>query len=332
MGNLWERQQNRRARQKKERAKARGFSISQNTADVFVNHTTEGSVGIVIGIRRDVIEIKHDGVVQMFQQDDKISVTIGDHILLDLVEKKAPKIIGRLPRKNVVARLRGDWTRNNFNGFGEHALAANVDYGVIVVSAKNPVFHPRFIDRYLIALENGGVSPLICITKGDLASKIDESRELYGALGIPMYEVSIVSGAGMDKLKDALRSKVVVFLGQSGVGKSSLLHEFVPIADIRTQEVSKKTGTGKHTTSVSKMYEWAPDSFIIDTPGIRSLGFNIPKERLRTFFHEFDRPAQYCRFRDCMHDKEEDCAVKDAVKEGAISKARYESYIRLLHD
>jgi len=333
MSNLWERAQNKRARLKKARAKQHGSLTSTKTSFMPSIEKTGEDYGVVVGIGGKITNVQFHDKILSSSTDDNIQLTVGDHVQIDLADAQSPRIVGRYTRHNVVARMRGDWARNSLHVFEEHVLAANVDCGVIVVSAKDPAFHPRFIDRYLITLESGNITPFICITKSDLASKIDEVKELYGSLEIPVYEISIITGAGMDSLKDALRSKTAVFLGHSGVGKSSLLRAFIPEADIRTQEVSKKTGTGKHTTTGSKMYEWAPDSFIIDTPGIRSLGVNtIPKNQLRFFFHEFDRPAQLCRFRDCLHDKEEDCAVKEAVTEGTVNRARYNSYLRMLNE
>ena len=177
------------------------------------------------------------------------------------------------------------------------------------------------------------MTPVICITKSDLASRKEEADSLYRNLDIPIFEISVREKRGVDELKKFLQGKTAVFLGQSGAGKSSLIQAFVPDAEVKTQEVSSKRGTGKHTTTTTRKYEWTPGSVIIDTPGIRSLGVEyISKQELRNFFPEFVLVTQECKFNDCLHLHESNCAVKSAVANGSMNKARYDSYVRLMQE
>lgn len=328
MANLWSRQQNKKAKDKKERAKNRGTFITDRQK--IISSPASEILGTVFGKNLNAVFVRLGDKIFNCRLPKDIDLAVGDFVAINLINDVV-LIIGRLERKSWVARITGDWSRKNKNHFSTAVLAANIDCGVIVVSVKEPDFHPRFIDRYLIILESGQVPPVICVNKSDLLSRVDEVRALYGQLNIPIFEVSTYTGAGLTELKKFLRGKTAVFVGHSGVGKSSIVKIFAPEQEIQTQTISAKTGTGRHVTTVSEMYEWEKGSFIIDTPGIRSLGLEqIPKSEIRFFFHEFDQPARFCRFKNCQHFQEVDCAVKDGVESGGISRERYESYVRLL--
>lgn len=333
MNNLWGRQQNKRALEKKARAKQRtSLGTQQNVSEEDANPR---QTGVVVGVLKTFIEIRLLNTDLVYQADVRnfSQIVVGDHVSFSVDEENKAKIIERLERRSVITRMRGDVMRRGAQNFTEHDLAANVDIGVIVASSAQPDFKPHFVDRFLIALEMGSVQPLICITKSDLASKLAEEEALYAGLDIPIIEVSTKTGNGIESLKKLLKGKVAVFVGQSGVGKSSLIQTLTTETEIRVQEVNEKTGTGKHTTTSSKMYEWSPDSFIIDTPGIRTFNTeSIPKNQLRFFFHDFDDAATRCRFKDCLHDHEPRCTVMEDVALLKIKAARYASYIRLLHD
>jgi len=259
-------------------------------------------------------------------------IVVGD-IAFYAPEKDQLIIKARQNRTTWIARIRGESTRRNIDSLTDHTLAANIDLGIIVVSAKQPDFHPHFVDRFLAILSQGYVPAAICINKSDLGSPYQEVADLYQGLDIPIFEVSTHTGSGIEKLQSYMRGKNAVFVGQSGVGKSSLVHAIAPDIDTVTQAVSERTGSGKHTTRASVMYEWSPNSFIIDTPGIRLLSIEqIPKAELRTLFHEFEEPAKLCQFRDCSHVKEERCGVKQAVTDGKLTKGRYDSYVRLWNE
>lgn len=263
-------------------------------------------------------------------------LAVGDRVFLQGTREadRTFWIHEKKPRTSFISRPRGDWTRS-IRTSEEHVLAANVDVGVITVSVREPDFHPRFIDRYLAILRVGGVHPLICVTKTDLGPNLHSILDFYRTQNVPVVETSFIQERGIEHLKDHIRGKTSVFLGQSGVGKSSLISMLAPYREVGIAPVSSKTGKGRHTTTSSQLLQWEENSYMIDTPGIRSLGVDqIPREELRSLFPEFQQLSQGCRFSDCLHMSEPDCAIKQAVeaREPSINKDRYDSYVKMMQE
>ena len=218
----------------------------------------------------------------------------------------------------------------------ERVIAANIDAVVIVAAVKTPPLRPRLIDRYLIAVERGGATPIIVVNKVDLLSSEAELEEQlaslapYRQLGIDILACSASSGRGISTVLDALHGRTCVLVGHSGVGKSSLLNALQPELDLDTAAVNSGTGKGRHTTTAFSLYFLDDETRVIDTPGIRQLGlWKLGREQLRWYFPEFDPWAPDCRFSDCSHLHEPSCAVKAAVRTGEISALRYDTYERL---
>ena len=209
-------------------------------------------------------------------------------------------------------------------------LAANVDQLVIVSATRQPAFRPGLVDRFLIVAEKGGVRPILCVNKTDLVKRIPEDVEIYRDLGIPVFETCCLTGEGIEELRGGLTDSVSVLAGHSGVGKSSLIHALDPDRHIATQEVSEATEKGRHTTTASRLYTLRDGVRIIDTPGIRELGlWDITPESLDFYFPEIGEAAHGCRFRDCTHTNEPDCAVQAAVEAGTIPSQRFQSFLRI---
>ena len=209
---------------------------------------------------------------------------------------------------------------------------ANIDTLVFVAANTNPVTDPFLIDRFSVISAEAGCELVICINKTDL----DPGDELYAVFtkaGFPVVRTSAETGAGLTELTRLLKGKVCAFSGNSGVGKSSILNALLPEAHIKTAEVSDKLGRGKHTTRHVELYALGEDTYIADTPGFASLDVTmtnvILKEKLQYDFPDFEPFLGKCRFMDCMHLKEPDCAVTAAVASGVISQSRYRSYARL---
>lgn len=341
MSTSWERQQDKLAKAKKERNKFKRPAESEEVERTWILETppANAQAGILTTIHRNSVEVMIEGktvearLAGNISTQSVIDFVVGDHVWLNMEDVERITVLGRTERKSFVGRTRNDGAR--FSSSEWHILAANVDIGVITVALKNPVLNAQYIDRYLILLQDGGVQPIICLTKADLSSERPSILEFYASIGIPIIETASKVGQGVDQLKALLTNKVAVFVGQSGVGKSSLIKAIDPSLDIATQEVSVRTGEGKHTTTRSNLYQWAEGSYIIDTPGIRSLGVEvIPKEEIRFLFPEFTELGSTCKYHDCLHMVEPGCAIKRSLENGesAIDKRRYESYIRMMEE
>jgi ribosome biogenesis GTPase len=212
----------------------------------------------------------------------------------------------------------------------EQVFAANLDLMVVVASAAKPRFRPGLVDRYLIAAEVGGVSPVLVVNKMDLADEPPDLIDAYRALGAPVLMTSCVENRGIEELREALANKTSVLTGQSGVGKSSLLNTIDPELDVRVQSVSDSTEKGRHTTTTTRMYRLPDNIRVIDTPGIKQLAlWGVSSEEVHHYFPDIFEHAAECKFRDCAHEQEPGCAVRAALEEGEIAEARYESYKRI---
>ena len=216
----------------------------------------------------------------------------------------------------------------------EHVLVANVDQVVFVVSLVQPELKPHLIDRYLCSAEQGGVRPVLCLNKVDLAdaATFQPLVGLYSQLGVPTLLTSAASGEGIAALRDRLRGRETVFTGQSGVGKSSLLNAVQPGLGLRVREVSETTQKGKHTTVGSELIRLEFGGWVVDTPGVRQfeLWDTLPEE-VEGYFAEFRPFVPLCAYPDCTHTHEDRCAVKRAALKRQISASRYTSYLGLFH-
>ena len=257
----------------------------------------------------------------------------GDKVILE--NKNNNYIIKNLiKRKSLLSRIKVDSTRQGSASVKN--IAANVDLAVIVVSAKEPPLHAKFIDRYLLILQSSNIDSVICLNKCEQKSKEEEEiLEIYRKIGIKIIETSTYNNVGIEELQKTLKGKQAIFVGNSGVGKSSLTNALMNLDSIKTGEVSQKSKRGCHTTTSSKYYVWDEKSSIIDTPGIRSLdvsSFDI--DEIKEYFYEFREYNGKCKYKDCLHFMEpiDTCAIKQAVEAGRINKNRYESYIRIVNE
>ncbi len=214
---------------------------------------------------------------------------------------------------------------------GLKPVAANIDQ-VVVVIAPQPTPYADLIDRYLVAAETAGIEPLLLLNKTDLLDQpelkdtVDEVLEPYKALGYRVVQTS-ANRADLSALVHVLQDRVSVFVGQSGVGKSSLVNSLLPAAALRTSELSQYNQKGQHTTTTARLFHLPTGGVLIDSPGIREFGlWHMSRAELEQGFREFAPFLGVCRFRDCKHEAEPDCALLAAVDEGRISAARFRSY------
>jgi len=216
----------------------------------------------------------------------------------------------------------------------EQIVVANVDQVVPVFSAAQPPPKWNLLDRYLASAESLDLPSLICITKLDLAAQDDPLQaelNLYRQIGYQVLLTSAVTGEGIAELRAALQGRISVFVGKSGVGKTSLLNAMQPGLGLRVNAVSQATGKGKHTTSNLEMFPLESGGSVVDTPGMREFGlWEIDESDLALFFPEMRPYVGQCKFRsDCSHDSEPGCAIRKAVAEGKIAPRRYATFQRL---
>ena len=260
----------------------------------------------------------------------KSGISVGDNVDFAFARDKTAVVAAVHPRKSKLSRP--DPTMFDV----ERVVAANVDMAVIVAAIKRPTLRPSLIDRYLIAAQKGGIEPIVCVNKIDLLCEEDKAIELevlepYRQIGLKIVECSAEKGIGIDELKKHLKGKLCVFVGHSGTGKTSLLNTIKPDLNARVGTVHEATGLGRHTTASSVLYDIEGDIRLIDTPGIREFGlWQMSPDDLKWYFDEFDDFAEQCRYANCSHTHEPECAVKVAVEKGLITSLRYGSYLRIL--
>ena len=256
-------------------------------------------------------------------------VVIGDRVRVEVTDEGAHVIEEVLPRETSIARSR-------FGGRTVRVLVANADRLLVVVAAAKPKPRRDLIDRLLVVGESGGVTPVIVVNKmdldagGEVASGLEQ---VYLPLGYDVVRVSAAAGEGMDRLAEQLCHGIAALAGPSGVGKSSLVNALEPEHELRTGELSRKRGTGRHTTVSSSLIQLRCGGLVADTPGFSDVGvWGVPREELDRCFPELRSRRDSCRFRECSHLHEPDCAVKEALDAGAIDSGRFESYRTLYEE
>lgn len=218
---------------------------------------------------------------------------------------------------------------------GVKPIAANVDQ-IVIVSALLPTFSTNIIDRYLVACEDAGIEPLVVVNKAELLSSTEQkaleaSINMYASLGYRCLLTSCYTAAGLDRLKQQLTDRTSVFVGQSGVGKSSLINALIPEADELIGDISDNSGLGQHTTTAAKLVHFPSGGDLIDSPGVREFAlWHLPVERVTWGFIEFRDYIGGCKFRDCKHHNDPGCAIRAAVEEGKIEQQRFDSYHKIL--
>ena len=255
-------------------------------------------------------------------------VAVGDIARIELGDDGSGVISEILPRRNSFSRREKGRARK------EDVIASNLDRIVIIQSFDSPRPNLRFVDRLSVRAGRERIPVLLCVNKRDLARKEDVAAvmEYYDNAPIDIAFVSARTGRGMEEFKNFIAGGTSLFVGYSGVGKTSILNRLYPGLDLRVAEISESTGKGRHTTTNVEMIHSADGTRIVDTPGLREFGLaGIEPERAGDYFHEFGELGRECAFRPCSHDHEPDCRVKSMVDEGRICEDRYISYLNILH-
>ena len=237
-----------------------------------------------------------------------------------------------LPRKNYIVRKSTNLSKQM------QIIAANVDHAYLLVTLKSPVTQIGFIDRFLVSAEAFRIPTTLLVNKIDLFGAEEERlftelSAIYTSLGYTCHRICAENESQISFLRKELKGKQVMISGNSGVGKTTLVNSLDPTLTLRTGEISKVHEQGKHTTTFAEMHSLASGGYIIDTPGIRAFGvIDLEKEHMAHYFPEMRNLIGACRFHNCLHLNEPNCAVKDAVENDKISFSRYQSYLDLMYE
>lgn len=270
----------------------------------------------------------HDGVARTYQcrakgifRNRNVKPLVGDDVDFTVLNEAAGEgnIVSILPRRNALIR----------------PAVANVDQILLVFSMRSPAPNWNLLDRFLISMEQQEIPTVLCFNKTDLADRdLEEAyRAVYRNTGYTVCFFSVQKGQGLAEVEVLLPGRTSALAGPSGVGKSSLMNTLQPEAGMETGAVSRKIQRGRHTTRHTELFYLQPDTFLLDTPGFTSLYVeNLDCRDLRYYFPEFRKPAEQCRFLDCVHVGERDCGVKEAAARGEISPERYANYLQIYQE
>ena len=253
-------------------------------------------------------------------RNQKLKPLVGDNVMIDIIDEE--KLTGNI---NEILERSNDLIR---------PAVANVDQALVIFAAADPVPNLNLLDRFLIMMEIQNIKTIICFNKEEIVTKeaLEELAQNYILAGYKVMFTSTYENTGLEELKNILLNKTTVVAGPSGVGKSSIINELYPKANMETGELSEKIKRGKHTTRHSELFCIAKHTFLMDTPGFSSMFVSdIEKDDLKNYFPEFDSFEEGCKFTGCVHLNEPKCGVKEALALGKISTLRYENY-KLLYE
>lgn len=260
-------------------------------------------------------------------------VAVGDSVEFD-IERKGDEEIGVIKliheRTNYIVRKSVNLSKQT------QIIASNIDLAFLLITINNPPTLTTFIDRFLVTAQAYSIKVILVFNKIDSYKAEEKSevlylKDIYEAIGYTCVEASAIKNMNLNIIKDLMKGKTSLFSGHSGVGKTTLLNSLEPGLNLKTKEISYQHQQGQHTTTFAEMFDLSFDAKIIDTPGIKGFGVvAIEKEELGDYFTEFFVLKNRCKFHNCIHVNEPQCAVKDALEEGKVSWSRYKSYLQII--
>ncbi|MFA5575149.1 MAG: ribosome small subunit-dependent GTPase A [Brumimicrobium sp.] len=259
-------------------------------------------------------------------------VSVGDRVLVDFKDRDTGVITKILPRKNYIIRKSINLSKES------HILAANIDRVYLLVTLVAPETHLTFVDRFLVTAEAYGVPATLLFNKMDLYMEehlplVEETMDIYRNVGYECVGVSALDSSSIDFLKEEIKGRQVMFAGNSGTGKSTLINALDPSLNIKTSDISITHLQGQHTTTFAEMHKLESGGYVIDTPGIRAFGVvDMDKNVISHYFPEMRELLNQCKFHNCLHLNEPECAVKEAVENGKIHPSRYRTYYELMNE
>jgi ribosome biogenesis GTPase len=259
-------------------------------------------------------------------------ITVGDKVEIEIQENNTGIIISIDPRRNYIIRR-----STRFHKVA-HLLAANIDQAILMISLVLPETPLEFIDRFLVTAEAYHIKTIILINKIDLIGNdkynlLESVIDIYSKIGYQCLGISVNNNSNISIVKEIFKNNISLIAGNSGVGKSSLINILDPKLNLKTAKISESHKSGKHTTTYSELYRLENNTYIIDTPGIKGFGLiDFSIQDVGFFFPEIFRLSKNCKYNNCTHIHEPDCAVIDAVQKFEVSESRFRSYLNLVTD
>ena len=291
-----------------------------------------GSWFEVIGPEETVYSCRMRGQLRLKDTDTTSPVSVGDQVNFELEKDNTGVIMDVLPRSNYIVRKSVKLSKQS------HIIAANIDRAWLIVTPVYPKTSTGFIDRFIAGAESFRIPISLLFNKADLfKAELEEVQKeyisIYEPLGYTCYNVSALTGEGIEEVKRAMIDKVNLFSGHSGVGKSSLINKIEPALSIKTGGISKQHMKGIHTTTFAQMYPLTNGGYIIDTPGIKEfVNIDFVPSEISHYFIEMRALMNECHFNNCLHDTEKGCSIIAAVEAGKIHRSRYYNYLSILHN
>ena len=311
-----------------ERAQRREGKIQDQLNTSELGPEEEGLVIAHYGVQLDIERLSEPGsLYRCHLRANLPALVTGDKVIWRSGKDDIGVVVAQLPRTSELCRP------DNHGRL--KPVAANIDYIVLVV-APVPYAHANLIDRYLVAAEAVDIEPVLLFNKTDLLNDdnrghIEKLMKIYSSIGYKVLTASTKTEHGLDDIQTLLNDHVSVFVGQSGVGKSSLVNVLLPGMNAKVGELSEQTGKGMHTTTAAKLFHMPEGGSLIDSPGIREFGlWHMEPEQVMDGFRDLRNLVGYCRFRDCKHEKEPGCALLKGLEDGEILPERMDSYRRIL--